>query len=82
MRRFSFTQKCGGVTYVYNGDGETLYVRKDDMFDSVDSIEMNERQALRLLADIMYDTVKPLSHYFTGYGRDSVGTCARCGGAK
>lgn len=82
MKRFSFTQKCGGETYVYDGESNMLYIRRDDMFNSVDKVTMTERQALKLLSDIMYDTVKPLSQYFAGYGRDSVGTCARCGGAK
>ena len=71
--RFEFTKQYHGTLYVYNSEDQILYVREE--VDMYSRMQMTERQALRLLADIVYGTVKPLSHYFTGYGRDSVGTC-------
>ncbi len=78
--RFEFTNQYHGTLYIYNSEDQTLYTREE--VDMYSSRQMTEKQALRLLTDIVYGTVKPLSQYFAGYGRDSVGTCDRCGGAR
>lgn len=73
--RFEFAKHWKGETFVYNSDDNILHIRKDA---HVDRVTMTDRQALRLLADIVYGTVKPLSTYFEQYGRDSIGSCPRC----
>jgi len=73
--RFEFTKKWKDEVYVYSSEELTLYVRNGDW---VDKRTMTTKQALKLLTDIVYGTVKPLSNYFE-YGRDSLGSCPRCG---
>ncbi len=77
--RFEFTKQYHGTLYVYNSENEVLYT--SNSANCYESRQMREKEAVRLLMDIIYGDVKPLSSYFAGYGRDSVGTCGRCGGA-
>lgn len=74
--RFNFIRVSKGVKYVYDSESLTLFVSGNSAF--VDRMTFTEQQAVRLLMDIVFDTVKPLNEYFT-FGRDNAGQCPRCG---
>ncbi len=75
---FEYSRTHKGIRYVYNGENQMLYTKKSGEAHT-DTRHMSEMQAIRLLMDIVEGTVKPINMYFS-YGRDDVGTCARCGG--
>jgi hypothetical protein len=76
---FEFSKMHKGVRYTYNGENRFLYTVKDG---AVDGRPCDEHTALRILTDLVFGTVHPISEYFVGHGRDSVGTCPRCGGTR
>lgn len=76
MTKFTFTREWDGNVYSYCSENEMLHVRSPLGF--VDSFHLPAKEAARLLMDMLYGTMKPITSYH-GYGRDGLGSCPRCG---